>query len=99
MPDKTPWYCKHAPDLGNAFRAYHDAANYDGMLDDRARELIMVALASNQKCRYCMELHIQSAQDAGATREEVAEALLLASVANADTQLYWAKDIFEKYFP
>jgi alkylhydroperoxidase/carboxymuconolactone decarboxylase family protein YurZ len=43
------------------------------------------------------EHHIKGAFAAGATKEEISEALLLASLQAAGTQLNWNKELFEKY--
>ena len=49
------------------------------------------------RCNHCTEHHIKDALEAGATREEIAETLLLASLQSAGTQLNWSKELFEKY--
>jgi len=84
MPEQTPWYCKHAPEIGNAFREFHDAASSKGVLDQRTRELLMLALACANRCRHCTEQHMQQAQDAGAAKDEIAETLLIAAAERAD---------------
>ncbi|MDP6380245.1 MAG: hypothetical protein QF662_02770 [Phycisphaerae bacterium] len=39
---------------------------------------------------------VKAALDAGASKAEVAEALLLTSYMGACTQLHWAGDVYEK---
>jgi AhpD family alkylhydroperoxidase len=56
--------------------------------DDRAiprkfRELIAIAVACTTQCPYCLDVHTRNAKRAGATREEVAEAALLAAALRA----------------
>jgi AhpD family alkylhydroperoxidase len=60
-------------------------------------ELIKVAVSSVFRCQHCTEDHIEKALKAGATKREIADALLLASLQAAGTQLYWAKDMFEQH--
>jgi len=42
-----------------------------------------VAVALTTQCVYCIETHVQAAQDAGATREEVAETVFVAAAMRA----------------
>jgi len=43
------------------------------------RELIAVAVAHTTQCVYCIEVHTKNAKKSGASKEEVAESLLLAA--------------------
>jgi AhpD family alkylhydroperoxidase len=51
----------------------------DGKIPRKYRELIAIAVAHTTQCVYCIEAHTKSAKKAGATKEEVAEAVLLAA--------------------
>jgi AhpD family alkylhydroperoxidase len=51
----------------------------DGKIPRKYRELIAVAVAHTTQCVYCIEVHTKNAKKAGASKEEVAEALLLAA--------------------
>ena len=55
----------------------------DGAIPRKYRELIALAVACTTQCPYCLEVHAKAARTAGATREEVAEASLLASALRA----------------
>jgi AhpD family alkylhydroperoxidase len=55
----------------------------DGAIPRKYRELIAIAVATTTQCPYCIEAHAKSAKAAGATREEVAEAALLAAALRA----------------
>ncbi len=97
MASKQPWYVANSAELGGPFRAFYDACNQKSVLDDKTRELLMVALACVFRCPHCTEQHIELAQKAGASRQEVTEALLIAAVEGAGTQLYGAKGIYDKH--
>jgi AhpD family alkylhydroperoxidase len=58
-------------------------ARDDGAIPRKYRELIAIAVAATTQCPYCMEAHAKAAQKAGASREEVAEAALLAAALRA----------------
>jgi AhpD family alkylhydroperoxidase len=51
----------------------------DGKIPRKYRELIAIAVAHTTQCVYCIEAHTKNAKKAGATKEEVAEAVLLAA--------------------
>ena len=55
----------------------------DGKIPRKYRELIAVAVAHTTQCVYCIEVHVKNAKKAGASREEVAEAVLLAAALRA----------------
>ena len=55
----------------------------DGAIPRKYRELIALAVAHTTQCVYCIEAHIKGAKKAGASKEEVAEAILLAAALRA----------------
>jgi AhpD family alkylhydroperoxidase len=55
----------------------------DGAIPRKYRELIALAVACTTQCPYCLDVHTRSAKRAGASREEVAEAALLAAALRA----------------
>ena len=55
----------------------------DGAIPRTYRELVAIAVACTTQCPYCLDVHTRGAKRAGATREEVAEAVLLASALRA----------------
>ena len=93
----TPWYVLNSPEIGRPFQDFYDACNNEGVLDKKTKELLMLSLASAFRCPHCTESHIQAALDAGASREEITETLLITAVEAAGTQLNWAKEIYLKY--
>lgn len=93
----TPWYVLNSPEIGGAFHDFYEASKEQGVLDRKTKELLMTSLASVFRCPHCTESHIKAALEAGATKEEITEALLIAAVEGAGTQLAWASEIFLKY--
>ena len=55
----------------------------DGKIPRKYRELIALAIACTTQCPYCLDVHARNAKQAGATREEVAEAAFLAAALRA----------------
>jgi AhpD family alkylhydroperoxidase len=75
---------KLAPDEFRGFVAL-DAivGKEDGAIPRKYRELIALAVSCTTQCPYCLDVHTRNAKRAGATREEVAEAALLAAALRA----------------
>lgn len=70
---------RHAiPDVYGAFASLHGAAFCDGALDRKSKELIALAISVAERCDGCIASHAQGAARAGATRDEVAEAIGVA---------------------
>lgn len=73
-----------APIEAKAFLGLKAAAERaDGAIPEKYRELISVAVALTTQCSYCIDAHAVNAVKAGATREEIAEAVFIASALRA----------------
>jgi len=55
----------------------------DGAIPRKYRELMALAIACTTQCPYCLDFHTRNAKKAGATREEVAEAVFIAAALRA----------------
>ncbi len=55
----------------------------NGAIPRKYRELIAIAVACTTQCPYCLDVHTRGAKRAGATREEVTEAAMLAAALRA----------------
>lgn len=74
-----------APEMVAAFFGF-DKAVFDpriGTLDLATRELIAVGVAVTTQCSYCIADHSKRAVKAGASKEQVAEAIMVATVLRA----------------
>jgi len=96
MSDQSPWYLKKSP-LDAGYQHFSNVAKKQTVLDNKTKELIRLSVASVLRCPHCTEHHIKDALSAGVTKEEISEALLLASLQSAGTQLNWKRELFEKY--
>ena len=75
---------KAAPDDFNAWLNLNNIINRDnGAIPKKYRELIAIAISCTTQCPYCIEAHSKAARAAGATREEVIEATLVAAAVKA----------------
>ena len=74
---------KLAPADFDAWVGLDKIVGRDGAIPRKYRELIALAVACTTQCPYCLDVHTRNAKKAGATREEVAEASLLAAALRA----------------
>jgi AhpD family alkylhydroperoxidase len=74
---------KLAPAEYEAWSGLNSIVGKDGAIPRKYRELIAVAVACTTQCPYCIEAHAKGAKAAGASREEVVEASLLAAALRA----------------
>jgi len=98
IPTKVPWYRKASPEIGQAFADFYNTVNEKGVLDGKTRSLLMLAVANLSRCTHCTENGLRKAEESGASRAEIAEALLISALGSGGTQLYWAEDVFERFF-
>lgn len=71
------------PPVIKAFAALNESLGKSQHLDEKTRELIALAVAVTTRCEGCLAAHAAAARKAGATKEEVAEALGTAIALNA----------------
>ena len=94
MSNEKPWYIGKSP-LGAAYAHFSNSAKGTTVLDAKTKELIRLAVASVFRCTHCTEHHITDALTAGATTEEISEAILLSALQAAGTQLNWHNGYFQ----
>ena len=73
-----------APDEFKGFVALDSiVAKENGAIPRKYRELMALAVACTTQCPYCMDVQTKGAKRAGATREEVAEGVVIAAALRA----------------
>jgi len=71
------------PDLATALFTFDQKAFEAGALPTKIKELIAVGAAHITRCPYCIEGHVKRAKKAGATDEEIAEAVFVGIAMSA----------------
>lgn len=72
-----------APKPLEAFQAFSKAVFADGALPAKTKQLIAVAVAHVTQCPYCIRGHTEAALKAGATEQEIMEAIWVAAEMRA----------------
>ncbi|WP_338144468.1 carboxymuconolactone decarboxylase family protein [Neoroseomonas marina] len=78
------------PEIVKGFVALNNGAAKTQHLDAKTRELIALAVAITTRCDGCLDAHVRKAQAAGATKEEIAEALGVSIALNAGAAFTYA---------
>ena len=69
----------------------------EGALSSRTKELIALAIAATRECDGCIGAHARSAQRAGATAGEVAEAMGVVIMMNGGPGTVWGPRAFAAF--
>ena len=86
---------QRAPETMGAFSALHEAAARSGALDFKTKELIALAIAVSLRCDGCIAFHTHDALRAGATPEEIMEALGVAVMMGGGPSVIYATHVVE----
>ena len=88
---------KLVPDTLKAFGELSRAAQKPGALDRKTKELIALSIAVSGRCDACIAYHARGAGRAGASRQEVAEALAVAIQLGGGPAVNYATDALRAY--
>lgn len=72
-----------APETHDAFTAFSKQVFAAGAVDAKTKQLIAVAVAHVTQCPYCIDGHTKQAVKAGATENEIMEAIWVAAEMRA----------------
>lgn len=90
------------PETEEALGQMRNSIFKDGFLDLRTKELIAVASSVLMRCQFCVDDYSQRAISAGATKEDIAEAVSVAMFIAAGSQIGWTnvygENIYERIF-
>lgn len=86
---------KANPDVMKAFGQLHKAGSADGVLSTKMKELIALSIGVAVRCDGCIAFHTAGALKAGASREEMAEALGVAVLMGGGPAAIYSAQAFE----
>ncbi len=84
-----------SPTIVRGYRELSDAGKATEHLGAKVRELIAIGVAVTRQCDGCIATHVRAARKAGATPEEVAEALGVAIAVNAGAALVYSARVMD----
>lgn len=79
---------RHGKDLADDFfKYYNKVTGQDGALSKREKALIALAVSHAQKCPYCIDAYTTGCLEAGASPDQMMEAVHVAAVMQAGITL------------
>lgn len=88
---------KLIPETMQGFHGMAKAADKDGALTEKTKELIALALGVAARCDGCLGFHAKALAHLGATREEVAETMSMAIYMGGGPSLMYAADALRAF--
>ena len=88
-------FAQLSPDTLIGYQALAGAGKKTGRLDEKTRELISLAVVVTTRCDGCIAIHTQAAKQAGASKEEIAEALGVAVALNAGAAVVYSARVLD----
>jgi AhpD family alkylhydroperoxidase len=85
------------PDIVKAYAGFHHANTKSTRLDAKTRELIALGVAISLRCDGCINAHTDAAIKAGATKEEIVDALGVAIMVNAGAAMVYSARTIDAY--
>lgn len=86
-----------SPDVVKGYQALGGAKAKTNLLGDKVNELIALGVAVTRQCDGCITVHTAAAMKAGATKEEIIEALGTAIAVNAGAALVYSARVLDAY--
>lgn len=81
---------RHQRELHKSYWRTHDLAMEAGVLDKKTKELIGLALVVSMQCDVCIAFHVRDCVSAGASREEIYEALNVTVMQGSGPAMVYA---------
>jgi AhpD family alkylhydroperoxidase len=86
-----------SPETIKGYMALSAAGQKADLLGAKVRELIALAVAVSLRCDGCITVHTEAAIKQGATREEIIEALGVATAVNAGATLVYSARVLDAF--
>ncbi|WP_442598612.1 carboxymuconolactone decarboxylase family protein [Neobacillus sp. D3-1R] len=88
---------EYSPETFRAFVEFDRLALSPGVIPKKMKELIAVAVAHVTGCPYCIEGHVTSAKRLEATKEEIMEAVMVATALKAGSAFAHSSNALNAY--
>jgi AhpD family alkylhydroperoxidase len=90
LTKSIPEFTKLTPDSLRGYQTLSNANAKNSLLGEKVRQLISIAVAVTTRCDGCITFHTDAALKAGATKQELAEALGVTMAMNAGAALIYS---------
>lgn len=92
---------RHDGAFDGRFAGFVKIAEKQGALDEKTKHLTLISLAVAFQCTWCIAIHTKGCVDAGASKDEILEAAMMAVVMGGGPKLMYMEVLYEeldKYF-
>lgn len=79
-----------------SFLLFSSNIKYGGVLDAKTKDLILISLAVYSQCELCIAVHIRSAAEDGATKDEILDAATQAVLMGGASKLMYMTVVNEE---
>ena len=93
---------KHQPETMRHFKSFMGSVLKEGVLDTKIKELIAIGTSITARCKYCIAIHVEKALNAGATKEEILEAAIVAILMGGGPAMTYVSEVkkaLDEYLP
>jgi AhpD family alkylhydroperoxidase len=85
------------PDVMKGYAALSKASTVEGELSQLTKELLALVIAATRECDGCIVAHARAALRAGATRQQIAEAMGVLIALNGGPGTVWGPRALHAY--
>ncbi len=93
---------KHQPETMRHFKSFMWSVLKEGVLDTKTKELIAIGTSITARCKYCIAIHVEKALNAGAAKEEILEAAIVAILMGGGPAMTYVSEVkkaLDEYLP
>ena len=80
-------------DAWKNFQTFNQSVMAEGAISVKNKELIALGVALTTQCSYCLEIHRDNAEKAGASQQEIAETVMIAAALKAGSAVTHGTEI------
>ncbi|HIH69344.1 carboxymuconolactone decarboxylase family protein [Methermicoccus shengliensis] len=95
MEDPMERLASELPEVFEKFGKLHEAVFSDRSLSVKQKELIAVGIAVAIRCSPCLRHHVEEALKAGATKDEILEAVSVGLTMRGGPAMHYAAEAIE----
>uniref|UniRef100_A0A832EDA4 Carboxymuconolactone decarboxylase family protein n=1 Tax=Desulfacinum infernum TaxID=35837 RepID=A0A832EDA4_9BACT len=86
---------KNIPEIYERYLEFTKALSAKGGLTPREKELILVGCSLMSQCDMCIAIHVEAAAAAGASRDDILQAALMAVAMGGSPKLMYLTYVFD----
>jgi len=97
ISEKTKALRADLPEVMQGFDTLAKTASRAGVLDEKTKEFIALAIGISTRCDGCIGFHVKALVRLGATRQEIEEVLAMAVYMGGGPSLMYAADALRAF--